>query len=86
MRLSLKISAFTAVGILLVLSTDGYLRGQRELRSLRNDIERDHRALGRILVTVTTVTAERAGPKPALQFARSSRKSRPIQPPAIASS
>ncbi|HET6336055.1 MAG TPA: HAMP domain-containing sensor histidine kinase [Polyangiales bacterium] len=68
MRLSLKISAFTAIGILLVLSTDGYLRGQRELRSLRNDIERDHRALGRILVTVTTVTAERAGPKPALQL------------------
>ncbi|HKU36875.1 MAG TPA: ATP-binding protein [Polyangiales bacterium] len=68
MRLSLKISAFTAVGILLVLGTDGYLRGQRELRSLRDDIARDHRSLGRMLVAAAAVTAERAGPARGLQL------------------
>lgn len=68
MRLSLKISAFTAVGILVVLSADGYVRGQRELSRLRNDIERDHRTLGRILAVAATVTVERAGPKGAMQL------------------
>lgn len=68
MRLSLKISVFTAIGILVVLSADGYVRGQRELRRLRNDIERDHRTLGRILAAAATVTVERAGPKHAMQL------------------
>lgn len=68
MRLSLKISAFTAIGILLVLSTDGYLRSQRELRRLRDDIARDHRSLGRMLVTAAAVTAERAGTSRALEL------------------
>lgn len=32
MRLSLKLSVFTALGILLVLGCDGYLRVRREVR------------------------------------------------------
>jgi signal transduction histidine kinase len=68
MRLSLKISAVTAVGILLVLSTDGYFRGQREVRRLRDDIARDHRSIGRMLVAAASVTAERAGAPRAKQL------------------
>jgi signal transduction histidine kinase len=61
MRLSLKISFFTALGILVVLSADGYLRAQQELARLRTDIARDHRSLGRMLAAAATVTAARAG-------------------------
>jgi two-component system NtrC family sensor kinase len=68
MRLSLKISAVTAVGILLVLSTDGYLRGQREVQRLRDDIARDHRSIARMLVAAASVTTERAGAPRARQL------------------
>ncbi len=68
MRLSLKISAFTAIGILVVLSADGYVRGQRELQRLRHDNARDHRTLGRILAAAATVTSERVGPNRAMQL------------------
>lgn len=68
MRLSLKISLFTALGILIVLGADGYVRTQRELGLARSEVARDHRTLGRILTTAARVTVQRAGPQRALEF------------------
>jgi len=68
MRLSLKLSLFTALGILVVLAGDGYLRVQREHKRLMDELRRDHYSLAHALKLAAEASADRAGPQRALQL------------------
>jgi two-component system NtrC family sensor kinase len=68
MRLSLKISAATALGICLVLIVHGYTRVNREVSLYESDVQNDHRLLGRAVAIMASAAAERVGPDHALEI------------------
>lgn len=70
MRLSVKLSLFTTVGIVLVLGCDGYLRLRREMRWFEDQQRRDHRVLGHVLSLAASAALDRAGHKRAIQMLR----------------
>jgi two-component system NtrC family sensor kinase len=70
MRLSLKLSFFTALGILMVLGCDGYLRVQREVRLFADQQQRDQHVLAHVLSLAAQAAADRSGERRALQLLR----------------
>src|SRR5215510_8178370 len=70
MRLSLKLSLFTTIGIVLVLGCDGYFRIQREVRWFADQQHRDHRILAHVLSLAASAALDRAGHKRAIQVLR----------------
>ena len=70
MRVSLKLSLFTTIGILLVLGCDGYFRLQREMRWFADQQRRDHRILAHVLSLASSAAFDRAGHKRAIQVLR----------------
>jgi signal transduction histidine kinase len=67
-RLSLKISAATALGICLVLIVHGYTRVNREVWLYESDVQNDHRLLGRAVAIMASAAAERVGSERALEI------------------
>ncbi len=68
MRLSLKISAATALGICVILIAHGYSRVNREITLYANDVQSDHRLLGRAVAIMASAATERVGAERALEI------------------
>ena len=94
-RLSLKISAATALGICAILIVHGYTRVNREIWLFESDVQSDHRLLGRAVAIMASAAADRMGPDRAIEIVEdlNFRESRveiswvhdPLAPPTAAS-
>jgi signal transduction histidine kinase len=67
-RLSLKISAATALAICAVLIAYGYTRVSREISLYESDVESDHRLLGRAVAIIASAATDRVGAERALEI------------------
>jgi two-component system NtrC family sensor kinase len=67
-RLSLKISAATALGICVILIVHGYTRVNREIALFENDVQSDHALLGRAVAIMSSAATERMGAERGLEL------------------
>lgn len=67
MRLSVKLSLATGLGIFGGLIIPGYERVQREATLFRDDVRRDHPTMGKMVAFLAELAAERNDPERALQ-------------------
>jgi two-component system, NtrC family, sensor kinase len=67
-RLSLKISAATALGICVILITHGYTRVNREIALFESDVQSDHRLLGRAVAIMASAATDRMGAERGLEI------------------
>jgi signal transduction histidine kinase len=67
-RLSLKISAATALGICVILIAHGYSRVNRDIALFENDVQSDHRLLGRAVAIMASAASDRVGSQRALEI------------------
>jgi two-component system NtrC family sensor kinase len=68
MKLALKLVLAIVIGIVLVLSVDGYFRVRRQLAVFEVDMKRDHAAMGRALAEVVADVWEAEGEKKAFEI------------------
>lgn len=68
MRLSLKISAATALGICVILIVHGYTRVNREISLFESDVQSDHRLLGRAVAIMASAASDRMGAERAIEI------------------
>jgi len=71
MKLALKLVLAIVVGIVLVLSVDGYFRVRRQLAVFESDMKRDHAAMGRALAEVVADVWEIEGEAKAFEMVES---------------